>query len=339
MDDALGIAIVGAGKAGTNLGLAMKTCAGAQVVRVMSRTEASAGKLAEALGSRHFGTDFEEVLADTDVKAVVIATPDKFHCEQTVAAARAGKHILCEKPMCRSVQEAETMIRACQEANVTLMIGFTERFNQPVLEAKKRVDSGEIGEPVMILARRCHPRSLVRGRGWLNDNETGGVLNYAGTHNIDLIAWFMDCRPVRVYAEMGQLVLKGQNFTDCAVMTFRFENDGVAVLYESFGYPDPYPHGVDRSLEILGTRGCLTIDLMCQPLTVHSDEGFQIADATTWPTVLGHIGGAILTEAAHFVQCIRERRPVMTPGQTGLATIRLAQAAHQAFLSGRAVSV
>lgn len=338
MTEPVGIAVVGAGKAGRNLADAFGECPGARVVRIVSRTEASARGLAEAVGTDRFGTDLAEALADAEVHAVVIATPDRFHCEQTVAAVRAGKHVLCEKPMCSSEAEAEAMIAAAGEAGVTLMIGFSDRFNQPCLEAKERIDAGEIGAPVMILARRCHPRSLVRGRDWLNDAETGGVLNYAGTHNIDLICWFMNSRPERVYAEMGRLVLT-QDFTDCAVMTFRFENGGVAALYESFAYPDSYAHPVDRSIEILGKSGSLKVDLMRQPLSVYSEKGYHIHDAITWPRVEGRIGGALLAEAGHFVAAVSEGRAVMTPGETGLLAIRIAQAARKACESGRAVSL
>ena len=339
MDKPLGIAVIGAGKGGTNLAMAIEACSDAEVVRVVSRTEASARRLAEALGIERYGTRLDEALADDGVEAVVVATPDRLHCEQTIAAARAGKHVLCEKPMCRSEAEAEAMIRAAEDAGVTLMVGFTERFNQPCVEAKQRIDAGEIGTPVMILARRCHPKTLVRGRDWLTDEETGGVLNYAGTHNIDLICWLMDSKPARVYAEMGQLVLKDRNFTDCVVMTFRFENGGLATLYESFAYPDPYPQSVDRSIEVLGTEGCLTVDLMRQPLSVHSREGFKIADCVTWPRVYGQLVGAIVAEAEHFVRAVREGTPVLTPGEVGLTAIRLAQAAREAFETGRAVSV
>lgn len=339
MSGTVKIAIIGAGKAGTNLAVAFNECPEAQVVRVVSRRETSARRLAELLGTDRFGTDLDEALADQNVDAVVVATPNRFHCEQTIAAARAGKHILCEKPMCNSVAEAESMIHTAKEAEVTLMVGFSDRFNQPCLEAKERIDAGEIGDPVMILARRCHPKSLVRGRDWLNDTETGGVLNYAGAHNIDMICWFMNSKPVRVYAEMGQLVLEGQDFTDCAVMTFRFENGAVAVLYESFAYPDPYPHSVDRSIEVLGKKGRILVDLMRQPLTVDSERGFRLHDAVTWPMIEGRIGGAIVAEARHFARSIAAGKPVMTPGETGLRAIRLAEAARKAFESGRAVSV
>jgi len=339
MDTPLGIAIVGAGKAGTNLAQAFAACPGAAVVRVVSRTDASARRLAEALGIDRCGTRLDEALADADVHAVVVATPDKLHAEQAIAAARAGRHVLCEKPMCRTEAEAEAMTAAASDAGVTLMVGFVERWNQPCVEAKARIDAGEIGTPVMILARRCHPKALVRGRDWLNDDETGGVLNYAGTHNIDLVCWLMADQPERVYAEMGQLVLEGRNFTDCVVMTFRFARGGIATLYESFAYPHPYPHGVDRSVEVLGTEGALMVDFMRQPLAVHASEGYKLADSVTWPRRGAQLGGAIAAEAEHFVRAIREGTPVQTPGETGLLTIRLANAAREACRTGRAVSV
>jgi len=339
MTDPIRVAIVGAGKAGTNMARAFAACPGAEVAWIVSRTAASAQRLAHAIDCPRFGTDLAEALASPEVNAVFVATPDSLHCEQTIAAANAGKHVLCEKPMCRSVAEAEAMMAAAQDAGVTLMSGFVERFNQPCLDAKRRIDEGEIGRPVMVLARRGHPKSIVRGRDWLNDAETGGVLNYAGTHNIDLACWFMGSRPTRVYAEMGQLVLKGQDFTDCAAMTIRFENGGIATIYETFAYPDPYPHGVARDIEVLGTTGRIEIDLMNQPLAVHSESGLQIGDAATWAMIGDRPGGAILEQARHFIDAVREGTPVLTPGEAGLRAIKLAEAAHRACIDGRAVEV
>jgi len=333
----LGIAIVGAGKAGRNMAHAVAASHTAEVIHVVSRTPQSAERLAAEVQAEHHGTDLDAALSDPRVEAVYVASPDRFHCEQTLAAVRARKHVLCEKPMCRSTGEAERMIRAAAEAGVTLMVGFSERFMQPCREAKERIAGGEIGTPVMILARRCHPKSIVRGRDWLTDTETGGVLDYAGTHNMDLICWYMDSPPVRVYAEMGQLVLREQGFTDCAVVTFQFQNGGIAALYESFAYPDPYPHSVDRSIEILGTRGRLMLDLMRQPLSVDAESGFHVADAVAWPRVEGRLCGALVEEINHFVRAIRNGDPVLTPGAAGLQAMRIAEAAHEACRTGRAV--
>ena len=339
MTNIVRIGIIGCGKAGTNFALALLNCGSAEVRRVAARTEASAHKLAERLPTCAWTTDYHEVLTDGDIDGVIVATPDKLHCEMVMAAAQAGKHVLCEKPMCNSVDEADRMIAACRDAGVILMVGFTERYATPYQDAKRRIESGEIGEPKMILARRCHPKSIVRSRDWLNDSETGGVLNYAGTHNIDLICWLMNAPVRRVYAEMGQLVLEGRDFTDSAVMTFLFENGAIATLYESFAYPSPYPHGVDRSIEVLGTRGVIRVDMMRQPVESIGEAGVMIGDSVTWPPAGQGLGGAIRAEAEHFVQCILTGAEPLSTGEDGRRAIALAQAAKQAARTGAAVEV
>jgi len=333
-----GIGIVGAGKAGSNFARTLQGLS--EQARIIGFCAAHSETAREAAGrfEAQLGTDnLSRLLRRADVDAVIVASPDRYHCEQVIAAAEAGKHVLCEKPMCRSVEEAERMITACRDNGVTLMVGFTDRFNQPCLEAKERIDAGEIGVPRMILARRCHPRSVVRGRQWLNDEETEGVLNYAGTHNIDLICWYMGGAPERVHGEMGQLILKGQDFTDCAVMTFKFPDGGIAALYETFAYPENYPHGVDRSIEILGDRGVIKIDLMSQPLMIHTAQGYSLADSVTWPQSSRGLGGALQAEVEHFLQCIREGRKPMTGGEEGMLAIRIASAARRASESGQSV--
>jgi predicted dehydrogenase len=336
----IGIGIVGAGKAGSNFARALQGLnEQAKTVGFCTAHGKTARGAALRFGAELGTEDLSQLLGRADVQAVIVASPDRFHCRQVVAAAEAGKHVLCEKPMCRSEEEAERMIAACRENGVTLMVGFTDRFNQPCLEARRRIDDGEIGVPRMILARRCHPRSVVRGRGWLNDRETGGVLNYAGTHNIDLICWYMGGPPERVYGEMGQLILEGQDFTDCAVMTFKFPNGGIAALYETFAYPENYPHGVDRSIEILGDRGVIRIDLMSQPLRIHTARGCSLADALTWPEGFRGLEGALRNEVEHFLDCLREGRAPMIGGEEGKRAIRIAAAARSASESGRSVAI
>jgi predicted dehydrogenase len=299
--------------------------------------EESAKAAAVEFGAASWSADYRRITENPDLDGVIVASPDRFHCEQVVAAAQAGKHVLCEKPMCRDIEEADRMIDAARERSVVLMVGFTERYNHPCMDAKARIARGEIGKPRMILARRCHPRSIVRGRKWLNDAETGGVLNYAGTHNIDLICWLMGAQPDRIYAEMGQLILAGQDFTDCAVMTFRFRDSGVAVLYETFAYPSPYPQGVDRSIEVLGDKGVLHIDFLSQPLKAYTENGYSVGDAVTWPSFEGHIEGALLNELRHFIGCVRSSGRPDTGGEEGKLAIRIANAAREAAHSGQAV--
>lgn len=335
MDGTLKLAISGAGKAGTLLARALRQHPRAEVVRICSGSVASAETLAEELGVADFGNEYAHVAADPRVDAVVVASPNRFHCEQTVSALHAGKHVYCEKPMCNTRDEAREMLGAAAACGKVLMVGFTERFNQPFIEAKARIDRGEIGRPVMILARRCHPKFIVRGRDWLNDRETGGVVNYAGTHNLDLVCWLMGSEPIRLYAESGRLVLPAeQQFTDSAVMTLKFSNGSIAALYESFGYPDPYPQGCDRSIEVLGTAGCIKLDMMRQPLNVFSSGGYEVADALTWPWTSGEVEGAVRSIVSHFVAAVLDGMPVLTDGEAGMRALRLAEAANLAAATG-----
>lgn len=336
----IGIGLVGAGKAGNNFAQALQgLSAQARVIGFCTAHGETAREAARRFQAQLGTDDLSQLIERADVEAVIVASPDRYHCEQVIAAAEAGKHVLCEKPMCRNVEETERMIAACRDNGVILMIGFTDRFNQPCLEAKRRIEAGEIGVPRMILARRCHPRSVVRGRRWLNDGETGGVLNYAGTHNIDLICWYMGGAPERVHGEMGQLILEGQDFTDCAVMTFKFPDGGIAALYETFAYPQNYPHGVDRSVEILGDKGVIKIDLMSQPLMIHTADGYSLADSLTWPEDSRGLDGALRVEVEHFLDCIRDGKRPMTGGEEGKLAIRIASAARRASESGQSVEL
>ena len=338
-DDELGIGIIGGGKAGRNFAMALRSCAGAEVRLFCTRSEGSARAAAESCGVADWTTDYPAMLRRPDIQAIIVATPDEFHCEHTVLAAQARKHVLCEKPMCRTPEEADRMIGEARENGVILMVGFTERYSHPCAEAKRRIDAGEIGTPRMMFARRCHPLSVLRGRAWVNDDETGGVLNYAGPHNIDLVCWLMGGAPERVYGEMGQLILKDQNFTDCAVMTFKFSNGSIAGLYETFAYPGTYPHGVDRNIEILGDRGVLHVDFMSQPLKVFTDAGYQVADSVTWPMGERGIQGTLLAEVEHFIGCVREGKSPLTTGEDGKLAMKIALAAREAASTGKAIPI
>jgi myo-inositol 2-dehydrogenase/D-chiro-inositol 1-dehydrogenase/scyllo-inositol 2-dehydrogenase (NAD+) len=122
-------------------------------------------------------------------------------------------------------------------------------------------------------------------------------------------------------------------------MTFKFPDGAVAALYETFAYPENYPHGVDRSIEILGERGVIKIDLMSQPLMIHTPEGCSLADSVTWPRSPRGLYGALRAEVEHFLECVREGKSPMTGGVEGKLAIRIASAARRASETGRSVLI
>lgn len=329
------IAIVGAGKSGDTHAQAFSQFDEIIIERAMSNTDERLKQFASKYSIPKYSLDYNDVVRDATIDAVIIASPDKYHYEQVLAAIKAGKHVLCEKPLCRTAAEAEHLVEEAEKAGIVFMVGFVERFNHPFYEAKLRIQRGEIGKPSMILLRRCHKKNIVRGRKWLNDQETGGVLFYTGTHNIDLMCWLMDSEPHRIFCESGQLIMdKSQNFTDSVVVTVQFKNGAIGALYESFGYPDAFPFGADRSVEIIGNAGCLKVDIMQQPLTIYTDSTTQLVDSLVGPRILNRGTGAWVEQARNFIDGISKGQAVSASGKAGLLSIKIAELADRAFRTG-----
>src|SRR5688500_16105636 len=147
----LGIALIGAGRAGMiHAGNFLRSVPGARLVALADPGVETLQRSGDTLGIETLFPDYRSVLDQPAVHAVVIATPTVCHKEIALAAAAAGKHILCEKPMAMSAGECDAMIAAADRAGITLQIGFMRRYSESFLQAKERLDSGEIGRVVQV---------------------------------------------------------------------------------------------------------------------------------------------------------------------------------------------
>jgi len=151
--DSIGLAVLGTGRAGMvhaiNFSRGIRGC---RVVVLADPVVQTLHQAARELRIADALTDYREALKHPAVDGVVIATPSALHCEMAVSAAKAGKHVLCEKPMAMNVEECDIMIAATREAGVILQIGFMRRFSESFAVAKARIESGEIGEVVQVRA-------------------------------------------------------------------------------------------------------------------------------------------------------------------------------------------
>ena len=124
--------------------------AGNKLIGVVSRDQARAHDFAQRFGAQHAYTRYDDLLRNPQVTVVAIHTPNALHAEQAIAAARAGKHVFCDKPMATSVADAERIVRECEKAGVKLGVNFHNRFMPCFIETKRVVDSGEIGTVIMV---------------------------------------------------------------------------------------------------------------------------------------------------------------------------------------------
>ncbi|MFK7966834.1 MAG: Gfo/Idh/MocA family protein [Burkholderiaceae bacterium] len=251
----LKVAMIGTGRIATmKLLPALNKAGNAQLWSVMSRDKARAAKVAAEFGAQSpspaHGT-LEALLADPSLDAVIIATPDKLHAEQAIAAANAGKHVFCEKPMTTSLEEADAMIAACQQAGVQLGVAFHLRWHEGHRKLQQAAVNGTFGTLRHI---RVQWSSLAADdSNWRAASEVGKWWSLAGvgTHCLDQILWFMEpgCgKVVEVKSLISREVWKGPN-DETALISLKFESGATADLCSSVVFAGP------TQFELYGTEG------------------------------------------------------------------------------------
>ena len=199
MVEQVGIAMVGCGQIAEAHFKAVEAVPQARLVVAVDVDGDRAASAAERYGALRWSTDYAEVLSDSEVNAVVLCLPHDLHLPFSVQAARAGKHILVEKPMALSEVEAQEMVAAAESANVHLSVGQSTRFLAPIQKAKDLQKEGRIGRVINVLAQRTF---WIEGLStdWRREMEAcGGLyLPLFGSHDIDAMLWLLDDTPHRV---------------------------------------------------------------------------------------------------------------------------------------------
>ncbi len=159
------------------------------------------------------------MLANDDLQAVIVATPDHVHKESCLAAAAAGKHILVEKPIAMNIEDSEAIIAATKEAGIKLMVGFTVRYFNQYMHAKQVVEQGSLGDIVSIFARRTN---LITQADRINGRT--GVMFFLGVHDYDAMRWMVDSEPTSIYCETTSAVDSKYPIENETFSIVRFEN-------------------------------------------------------------------------------------------------------------------
>jgi len=277
---------------------------------------------AERLGVEFFPT--REALLE-QVEAVVITTENVGHRDATLAAAAAGVHVLCEKPLATTREDALAMIAACREAGVQLMISFPCRYSPAFLEAKRQVESGELGR---ILAMAGTNRGRNPG-GWFTDPllAGGGTVMDHTVHVVDLMRVLTGQEVVEVFCEKATVFQPDLAVEDCGLVSLRFADGTFATLDCSWSRPPHYPVWGDVTLTIIAEGGNLFLDLFSEHVDAYTN-----ADRTyTWLDYGHDVNRSLL---ADFLACLQTGRPVPVTGEDGLRAMEVALAAYEAARRG-----
>lgn len=222
------------------------------------------GTLAEV--SKEYNTvgyvDYDNILEMPEIDAVSVCVPTTYHYEVVMKAIAQGKHVMVEKPIAFTLDEAKEMVDAAEDAGVKLATGHVERFNPAVLEAKRLIDEGVIGEVVSASAKRVGPFPP-------RIKDVGVTIDLA-IHEVDIMFYLFDSPVSRVYANMGSRLEKCE-YEDHAELMMKFESGTVGVLETN--WLTPYKK---RQLEIIGVDGIISIDYIDQAVKVYGKNAQKV---------------------------------------------------------------
>lgn len=321
----IGVCLIGCGRAGLiHAKNFVHAVPGAKLVAIADPIEAALESAKKELGDIPSYLDYHDALQNKNVQAVIIVSPTKFHCEIAVAAAEAGKHILCEKPMAMNEAECDAMIAAAEKAHVILQIGFMRRFDENFMAAKDLVDRGEIGDIVLI---KSHTRGPSTPKPWMYDiKKSNGPLAEVNSHDIDTLRWFCGSEFAQLYAIGGNYRCEEAktafpDFYDQVLLTGSFCNgiQGCIDGAQGVGY------GYDAQTEILGTKGVIHIGRTQEHfLTACSSDGkLKSQYITSWRKLFVD---AYLAEDEHFIECIEKQQAPKVTGYDGKMAVRVVNA-------------
>lgn len=266
----------------------------------------------------HFYQDHRELLQLPNLDAVIICSENVHHASLVTDSAKAGMHILCEKPLGTGRREMRHMIDICQEMQVQLMTAFPCRYLPSVIRVKEALDQGEIGE---VMAVKGYNRGGMPG-GWFVDpvRSGGGALLDHTVHVADLLNWMLGVQPRVVHAEKGTL-FHHIPVEDSGIVHLEFANGVIGVIDTSWSLNPVFPYWGDVKLDIIGTQGIIRMDAFAQV-----NEVFSIEQGRARYSYFGDKMDYYMLQ--DFVNCILEGRSVAITGEDGYAAAEVALSAY-----------
>lgn len=306
----------------------------AKIVAVADALAERAQSFAADLEGVSWSTDYRDVLANPEIRAVFVISPTSTHREVVIAAAEAGKAIFCEKPVALTLADTDAMLAVIVQKGVLFQAGFMRRFDAGYMAAKKQIEAGVIGQPVTFKSVGRDP--FCPDLEYARPSVSGGLILDMAIHDFDLGRWLMGDEVKRVYTEGGTLAFPQLNTVgdiDNAVVNMLFKNGTLGNVEVSRNAL----YGYDIRTEVLGTTGGVQIGYYRQtPLLVLTRQGIS---HDMVPYLMERFGEAYLAQAQDFVERVRTDQPPVVTGQDARAALEIALAATQSYHQARPIEL
>lgn len=308
------IAVVGAGFWGRNHVRVLSELSDAEIIAVCDIDGRKADEVSEKYGIKSYDNSLEMYRRE-ELDAVTICVWSSKLAEESLKALDFGKHVLVEKPMASSINEAQRVLRTARVKNLKLAVGFIERFNPGVRRVKEAIEDGLIGTPVLAAAKRVSK--------WPQRIGDVGVIKDSAIHDIDIMRFIFNGEPISVYARAGSLQ---HRFEDYAQIILAFP-DGKTAFLET-NWLTPYKI---RKLMVTGSEAIINLDYITQEISIES-SGQTLIPRHEWEEPLK-------LELQHFIECILSNRKPLASGDDGVKALKIAEAALKSASSGRVIRI
>jgi UDP-N-acetylglucosamine 3-dehydrogenase len=311
----LGTAVVGTGFWGKNHARVYKDLQETDLLAVCDIDAERAKAVADQFGAKPY-TSVRRMLQNEEIEAVSVCTWSTSLAKVAIEVAKAGKHVLVEKPMAASVKQAERLVDAAKKNHVHLTVGFLMRFIPGLQQMKKAVEEKTIGELVSATAKRVSQ--------WPERIGDVGVVKDTAIHDIDVMLYLFNKDPIAVYARAGSM--RNKKFEDYAQIMLTFEGGKTAFIESN--WLTPYK---TRILIATGSEAIMNLDFITQELRIEdAKETVQPRYPTTEPLKL---------ELRHFANCVLGKEKPLITGLDGLRALRIAESALKSSASGKIVKL
>ncbi len=312
---------------------------GAKLVAVCDIVEDRSKKLANQFSITYY-TDMHLMMQKENIDVVVVLTESGYHAKNVIELAQYGKHIVVEKPMALTLDDADAMIQACDKAGCKLFVVKQNRFNVPVVKLREALEQGRFGKLVLgtVRVRWCRPQDYYDQAPWRGTwAMDGGVLTNQASHHVDMLEWMMG--DVESVFARGATALANIEAEDTAVVTLKFRNGALGVIEATTA---TRPNDLEGSISVLGEGGTVEI------------AGFAVNKMKTWSFVDAKPGDEDVMEKysvnppnvygfghqayyEYVVDCISNNGPHLVDGHVGRRSLELINAIYESIETGKEV--
>ena len=321
-----GFGLIGCGTWGTVHARTYQASPYANFVEVCDEKAERASQFARQYGARGHSTDWRKLLANPEIQAVSIATPDFSHGEIILAAIEAGKDVLSEKPLATTVEECRKILAAQERKGTRLMVDFHNRWNLPFLSIRRQIEAGELGK-LLAFNIRLNDTLFVPTR-MLSWAALSSPARFLGSHIVDLIRWMSSAEILRVYAVSRSVVLReaGVDTPDFLQYILELSNGATAMVENCWIVNESSPSVFDFQCEVIGSKGSAYVNASHnRTVEIYTDKGVQLPDVAGAPDRYGKPVGFAVAAIEHFIECVVEGKQPMVTGEDGLlATLAVA---------------